>query len=117
MIERASGRIMSICSIGGFTTAPAALVYVSSKWGLNGFMRCLQDELIANKCEDTVHLTTVYPDFIETRKELSETLDQIKHFLPRLSPEEVADAAVRGLVGHKSHVYVSHVTPLYFVFR
>lgn len=109
MIERKCGRIITICSIASLLTAPTMAVYCATKMGLKGFMQCLFEELLVNNYQKFVKLTSVYPDFINTRKEVTETLDQFEHFLPRLTPEEVADAAVNASLKKRQHVIVSKI--------
>ena len=109
MIERQKGRILTICSLASLFTAPTLTVYCATKMGLKGFMQCLSDELYLNNYQKFIKLTSIYPDFINTRREVSETLDQMKHFLPRLTPEKVADVAVRGMLKKKQNVIVSDI--------
>lgn len=116
MIERKRGRIVAICSMAAYASAPMLIVYASTKWGLNGFMKSLNDELLVYNNDKFVKLTTVFPDFMETRKELSEVLDEVNHFLPRLSPEEAADQAVKGILANQKSVNVTHLTPAIYLF-
>jgi len=109
MIERQNGRILTICSLASLFTAPTLTVYCATKMGLKGFMQCLSDELYLNNYHKFIKLTSIYPDFIHTRKEISETLDKMNHFLPRLTPERVADEAVRGMLKRKQNVVVSEL--------
>lgn len=117
MIEIKRGRIMTICSMACVITTPTLNIYTATKWGLNGFMKGLLDELAVKDYNKFISLTTVYPDIINTRKEALDKLDEIKHFLPRLSPQRVADEAVLGMLKKKSSVYVSDLTSMYFAMR
>lgn len=117
MIERKRGRIVSISSITAINTIPSAVVYSATKWGVDGFMSCLYDELSLYDLDEYIKLTTVYPDFTNTRKELAETLDQIKHIIPRLSPTRVADETVRGMLANKRQIYVSDITLAHLMLR
>ena len=107
MIERKRGKIVSICSMIGMNTIPSAVVYAATKFGVRGFMSALHDELCVNDYEKFIHLTTVYPDFMNTRKDLIDVLEKVKHMILLLSPAEVAERAVRGVLRRKRNVYVS----------
>lgn len=61
-------------------------------------MGALYDELCVLEVDKFVCTTTVYPSFINTRKELSDVLDQTKEMSPRMSPQYVADNVVKGVL-------------------
>lgn len=117
MIERKYGKIMTICSIASIVSGPTMVVYSATKRGLDGFMRSLDDEILVAGCDKFIKLTSIYPDFMNTREELTETLDSFSHFLPRLTPERVADDAVKGMLKKKKFVYCSKITSFYFASR
>jgi short-subunit dehydrogenase len=117
MMERKCGKIMSICSMGCVLPAPSLNVYCATKWGLNGFMLGLADELLVGDFDKHIKLTTVYPDIINTRKEAMDLIDKMKNFMPKLTPERVADEAVSGMLRRRSNVYVSNTTFLFFLMR
>jgi short-subunit dehydrogenase len=117
MMERKRGRIMSICSVGAVITVPALNVYCATKFGLNGFMQGLGDELLVEDPDNHIKLTTVYPDIINTRKEAMDLIDKMNHFIPKLAPERVADEAVSGMLMRKEQVFVSNTLSLIFAMR
>ncbi|CAG9801199.1 unnamed protein product [Chironomus riparius] len=117
MIDRKYGKIMTICSIASVVGGPTLAVYSATKRGLDGFMRSFADELLVTGNDKFIKLTSVYPDFMNTRQEITETLDSIRHFLPRLTPEKVADDAVKGMMRKKKFVYCSKITSFYFASR
>ncbi|KAG5676231.1 hypothetical protein PVAND_006080 [Polypedilum vanderplanki] len=114
MIERKRGKILTICSIGSYITVPALNVYCATKFGINGFMQGLADELSVKNCEDFIHLTTVHPDIINTRKEAMDLIDQMNHLVPKLIPERVANEAIDGMLRRKEQIYVSNILWLLF---
>lgn len=111
MIERKRGKIISICSMTAVNTIPSAVVYSATKYGVKGFMSALYDELCLNDHEKFINLTTVFPDFINTRKDLIDVLEKIKHMIILLAPNDVADKTVHGVLRKKRNIYVSD---LYF---
>jgi all-trans-retinol dehydrogenase (NAD+) len=104
MIERKRGHIVGISSLGGKITFPLAVAYSSTKFGVQGFMGSLYDELCITNADQYVKLTTVYPSFINTRKELSDILDQTKELGPRMTPQYVANEVVKGILVEKSDI-------------
>ena len=75
MIERQRGHIMAISSISAYIAIPRAISYTATKFAVRGFMSALYDELCIDKNDKFVNLTTVYPSFINTRKELADIVD------------------------------------------
>lgn len=106
MIEIKRGHIIAISSLGGKVSFPLACAYCATKFGVKGFMNALHDELCVTNDEKYVKTTTVYPGFINTRKELSDILDQTKEFSPRMSPQYVANAIVEGMLVDKQDITV-----------
>lgn len=106
MIERKHGRIVAISSIAALVTLPMATVYSSTKFGVNGFMEALFDDLCIDKCDEFIKLTTVYPYFINTRKELADLMDEVDDFMPRMTPQFVAEKTVRGVLLDKRRIII-----------
>lgn len=116
MIERKRGHIVGISSMGGKITIPLAIGYCATKFGVRGFMNALYDELCLYDQDEFINLTTVYPAFINTRKELSDVLDQTKEMTPRMTPEFVADEVVKGLLRNKLDITLpTHMAALQIV--
>lgn len=104
MIEKKRGHIVAIASLGGKITFPLACAYCATKFGVKGFMSALFDEFCVDNTDQFVKLTTVFPAFINTRKELSDLLDQTDEIAPRLTPKYVADEIVKGILIEKSDI-------------
>lgn len=67
MKERRRGHIVSVCSIFGWNAYGGADGYCASKYAVRGMMDALAEQL---RWEDSpIQLTTIYPNFINTRKE------------------------------------------------
>lgn len=110
MIAKRYGRIVSICSILAKNTLALTVTYSTTKWGVDGFMNALYDELCASDFDEFIKLTTVYPDFVSTRKELSDMLDVIKHWYNPLTPERVADETIRAVLKERRELVVSDLS-------
>lgn len=104
MVERQQGHVVAICSFGGKLTFPCGIAYCASKFGVTGFMDALFDELSVLE-QDFIKTTTVYPSFVNTRKDLSERLDKVG-ILTRLEPDDVADVIVKGILLNRRNIYI-----------
>lgn len=106
MIERKRGHILATCSVLGKFTYPMATVYCASKHGVDGFMNALFDELCVKDHDEYIKLTTAYPAFINTRKDLSDLLDKVGDVIPRLTPAYTADVMVKALLQNKRSIVI-----------
>jgi len=109
MIDKKRGHIVAIASMGGKVTFPLGVAYCATKFGVKGFMMALYDELCIDNTDEFVKLTTVFPGFINTRKELSDVLDQMDEMVPRLSPQYVADEVIKGILLEKVDVTIPSI--------
>ncbi|CAO1419751.1 unnamed protein product [Diamesa serratosioi] len=103
MIERKRGHICAISSISAKATFPNATVYCATKYAVDGFMNALFDELCADDYDEFIKLTTIFPYFINTRKQLTDVLDVIgaKEFTPRVMPKDAANQIVESIMLNK----------------
>lgn len=113
MIERRFGKIVSICSAVTLNPLPSAVVYTATKYGVKGFMNTLYDELCINDYDKFINLTTVYPDFMNTRKDLTDVLEKIKHIPLLITPARVADESIMAM---KKRMRDAHVLDNYFTY-
>ena len=91
MIERRSGFIGFIDSIGGHVAFPAAALYTATKFGLRGFAGALRREVM----EHGIKVSIISPGFVSTR--LTDDVREVvkKLCLPMISTERVARVIVR----------------------
>jgi all-trans-retinol dehydrogenase (NAD+) len=104
MIQRKQGHVVAICSMSAKLTIPCAVAYCATKFGVSGFMEALNDELALLE-QDCVKLTTVYPTFINTQKELGKRLDDAGR-IPRLEPSKVAHLIVKAMLRDRRNLFV-----------
>jgi all-trans-retinol dehydrogenase (NAD+) len=110
MISRRRGRIMAVSSITAKLSFPLASAYTATKFGVDGFMESLYDELCLDNYDDFIKLSTIFPYTINTRKELSEVFDTIEDPTPRMTPEFVAQVAVnRHLKGQRNIIITPEI--------
>lgn len=107
MIERKRGRIVAISSSTAKMTIPMASIYSATKFGVTGFMEALFDDLCVDNCEKFIKLSTVFPHFINTRKELADLMYEINDMFPSLSPQFVADNAVQAVLKNKRSIVIA----------
>jgi hypothetical protein len=54
---------------------------------------------------DFIKTTTVFPFFVETRKQLVDTIKSYGIDMPTVTPEELAIAVVEGIRKNERHIY------------
>jgi all-trans-retinol dehydrogenase (NAD+) len=107
MIQKKKGKIVAIASFFARVTSPLATVYSATKFGVDGFMDALYDDLCMDDNDEHIKLTTAYPYFINTRKELGDLVDKLEVILPRMMPEYVADKVVEAVLMRKRKITIS----------
>ncbi len=91
MLERRSGHIVNISSIGVLTNAPRFSAYVASKSALDSFSRCAASEF----SDSNVSFTTINMPLVRTPM-IGPT--KIYDSVPTLSPEEAAGLIAKAIV-------------------
>lgn len=75
MLERKSGHIVNITSIGGVVSVPHLLTYASAKFALVGFSEGLRAEL----AKEGIAVTTVVPGLLRTGSHINTVMKGSKH--------------------------------------
>jgi short-subunit dehydrogenase len=104
MIERKRGRIVAIASLSAKISLPMSIIYSTTKASVKAFMHSLYEELCCYEQESMVRLTTVFPGFIATRKELTDMLNKSPKLMMNLTPEYVADEIVNGMLNNRTDI-------------
>jgi len=91
MIERRSGQVINISSIGVLSNAPRFSAYVASKSALDSFSACAASELL----DKNVWFTTINMPLVRTPM-IAPT--KMYENVPTLSPEEAAGLVVEAIV-------------------
>ncbi|XP_001947928.2 short-chain dehydrogenase/reductase family 16C member 6 [Acyrthosiphon pisum] len=73
MLERNHGQIVAMSSMSSMSGVANISTYSVTKWGLNGMMECLHNELKQFNTE--VKTTNILPYFVETNPKVSSFLD------------------------------------------
>ena len=94
MIQRGSGHIINIGSLGGFVVTPTYTVYSASKFGVRGFTEALRREVGVYH----VNVSGIYPGAVNTEFKqhagIKRKTGQTTPESLRLEPEEVARAVL-----------------------
>jgi all-trans-retinol dehydrogenase (NAD+) len=104
MIEKERGHIIAMCSILGKTSIPLAGIYAATKHGVAGLMDALECDLKLFEF-DFIKTTTVFPFFVETRKELVDTVKGYGIQMPTVTPQEIAKVIVQGMRKNARKIY------------
>ncbi len=96
---RPGGAIVNVASLAGMIPVPHEAAYSASKAGLRAFTRSMREEF------PELHVSTVCPGPVDTGffGEISEVPD-IVFSQPMSSADDVADAVLRCIVGHKAEI-------------
>jgi short-subunit dehydrogenase len=106
MVERGSGHLVFISSMSGKVAAGGGSLYSATKFGLRGFASSLHDELE----RDGVGVTTVFPGFISDAGMWADTGLELRKGVGMRSPEQVADAVVKGIEKNRAEIDVAPLT-------
>jgi short-subunit dehydrogenase len=118
MIERRSGSIVNISSIGGKVPLPWFTLYTASKYALSGLTEGLRIELSPHN----VHCMLVCPGYVKTGFQQNALAGQPPERLWRarkfaITPEQCAEAVVRGVERGKRTVVVPRLGWALMAFR
>ncbi|XP_058834780.1 estradiol 17-beta-dehydrogenase 11-like isoform X1 [Topomyia yanbarensis] len=107
MAFRRKGHIISIASASSYLPVGRLCSYVASKYGVRGLMEAFNDELYFDGLHEEVFTTTVYPTFMNTRKDLINTLNTINILkrVPIISAKTIARTTVNAMLRNEQHVF------------
>ena len=97
MVERKSGQVVNVSSIGVQTNPPRFSAYVASKAALDAWTRVVGSETIG----DNVHFTTIHMPLVRTPM-IAPT--KIYDSFPTISPDEAADLICEAIRTKPKHV-------------
>lgn len=106
MMKRNSGHIVAISSISSLSGEAKLSAYTASKWGVNGMMESLREEL-RDHSHNKIHTTVVIPRLINTS---ADYMKAINSRLPVLSVESAAKATVHGILTNEVEFTIPRIT-------
>ncbi|MDJ0677856.1 MAG: SDR family NAD(P)-dependent oxidoreductase [Calothrix sp. MO_167.B42] len=115
MIARKKGHIVNISGIAGWSVFPGMAHYATSKFGLRGFSEGLFNEFK----EHNIKVTAIYPFFTRTPILQAEQYGTLRNQgVPEYmiaEPEKIMQAAIRGIVANKLHVFPDVVAQTFHI--
>lgn len=106
MVARGAGHLVYISSLAGRTAAGGGTtLYSASKFGLRGFGQSLRTDLRGTG----VGVTVIFPGFIRDAGMFHDSGATIPGFVGTNTPEDVADAVVRGIERDKGEIDVAPI--------
>jgi short-subunit dehydrogenase len=103
MVERGAGALVFISSLSGKAASPRGALYSSTKFGLRGFALGLREDMVGTG----VGVTTVFPGFIRDAGMFHESQTKLPPGVGTRTPEQVADAVVRGIEKDRAEIAVA----------
>jgi short-subunit dehydrogenase len=105
MTGRDSGHLTFISSMAGKVASPGSSLYSSTKFGLRAFASALRQDLHASG----VGVTTVFPGFVRDAGMFADADVKLPAGVGSVTPEQVAEAVVRGIEHDKGEIAVAPV--------
>jgi uncharacterized protein len=103
MLERGRGHIVLVSSLSGKVASSGSAVYSATKFGLRGFAAGLREDLHLS----AVGVTVVYPGFVSEAGMLAESGARLPRWVGTVTPEQVAEAVVKGVEREKAEIDVA----------
>jgi len=105
MAQRGRGHLVFISSISGKVASAGGSIYSATKFGLRGFALGLREDLHGTG----VGVTTVFPGFISGAGMWADTGLTLRRGVGLRTPEQVAEAVLRGLERNRAEIDVAPV--------
>jgi short-subunit dehydrogenase len=107
MRRRGTGHIVNITSPAGFVSWPGATAYAVARWAMRGLHEALRAELNDTDIKVTLVVpTAVASTYFANNPGGEERLPGIAKLYGKLTPEQVAEAIVRGVQRDKREVII-----------
>jgi uncharacterized protein len=101
--ERGSGHLVFISSLAGKVASPGSAIYSATKYGLRGFAAGMRQDLYGSG----VGVTVVFPGFVSDAGLFAESGAELPLGVGTSTPEQVADAVVRGIERGRAEIEVA----------
>ena len=98
-----TGHLVFISSLAGKVASPGSSLYSATKFGVRAFAAGLREDLVGTG----VGVTTVFPGFIRGAGMFAESGAELPRGVGSKTPEEVAEAVVRGIEENKAEIDVA----------
>jgi short-subunit dehydrogenase len=103
MLERGRGHVVFVSSLSGKAASPRSGIYSATKFGLRGFAAGLREDV--EPCG--IGVTVVFPGFVRDAGLFAESGVKLPPWVGTRTPEQVAEAVVRGIERERAEVDVA----------
>ena len=103
MLERGRGHVVLISSLSGKVASPRSALYSATKFGLRGFAAGLREDV----GQRGIGVTVVFPGFVSEAGFFAESGVRLPRWVGTRTPEQVADAVVRGIEHERAELDVA----------
>jgi uncharacterized protein len=103
MVERGNGHVVLVSSLAGKVASVGSSLYSATKFGLRGFAAGLREDLHGTG----VGVTVVFPGFVSGAGMFAETGVPLPRGVGTRTPEQVAEAVVRGVEHGRAEIDVA----------
>jgi short-subunit dehydrogenase len=118
MLERGSGHIVNVGSPGGRMVWPGATAYIAARWALHGFTAALRADLRGSGLRVTLVVPgKVQSSYFAHNPGAEARIPRLARLAPTLTPEQVAEAVVRGLERDQQEVVLPFTFRLLFALQ
>ena len=107
MLQRNSGHIVNISSVGSRFVWPGATAYLAARWAMRGFAEALRADLYGTGIGVTLYESAVIKSpYWEHNPGSLERVPKMGQFIPTLTPEQVGTAIVKGIEHNRRLVVI-----------
>jgi uncharacterized protein len=103
MVERGRGHVVFMASLSAKVATRGSGLYSATKFGLRGFAASLREDLHGTG----VGVTVIYPGFVRDAGMFEDAQVKLPMGVGTSTPEEVAEAVVRGIEGNRPEIDVA----------
>jgi len=115
ILRRNGGQIVNISSIGSHCVWPGATAYLAARWAVRGFTEALRADLDGTRIGVTLYeSSTVISPYWEHNPGSYERLPKIAKLIPEVTPEQVANAIIRGVERNKRRIIIPFMMRLWY---
>jgi len=113
MLQRNSGHIVNVSSVGSRFVWPGATAYIAARWAVRGFTEALRADLAKTGIRVTLYESgVVRSEYWENNPGSRERVPKMGNLVPVLTPEAAARAIVRGIEREQKLVVVPFMMKL-----
>lgn len=113
ILRRNSGHIVNISSVGSRFVWPGATAYLAARWAVRGFTEALRADLDGTGIKVTLYESAgVRSAYWEHNPESHERVPKMGKLIPEITPEQAANAIVRGVERNKRLIVIPFMMKL-----